>query len=190
MSEDIYGGEHSVVPNEPAAGDYEPEVRFFRSVAALGVVYGTAGVMALPFGILRFHQGAIPGDYMVHLMDQPVPRVTLDGLWLVVSSLTGAGLALALMVGGIGGVQLRSWSAQVLKLWAIGSIIFGAAGSYFYFRWILPPWREELAQIRGVVDSLVNLGGWMLGSALAVAMLIVLSRQSVRAALARNGKIL
>jgi hypothetical protein len=94
------------------------------------------------------------------------------------------------MIGGIGGVQLKSWSRFVLTLWAIGSVLFGAVGCFFYFRWLLPPWRERLAEVRGVDDILTNLGGWMIGSILAIAMLIVICRPTVRRALERNGKII
>lgn len=93
------------------------------------------------------------------------------------------------MVGGVGGVLLKSWSLLVLRLWAVASIVIGLVGSYFYLKWILPPWREQLAQVRGVDDTLFNLGGWMIGTILAIAMLIVIGRPTVQAALKRNGKI-
>ncbi len=72
MMEDEFSGERSVVPDDPSAADYEAAVRWFRSVAAIALVYGTAGVMLLPFGLLRFHHGAIPGDFRVPFFDEPV----------------------------------------------------------------------------------------------------------------------
>jgi hypothetical protein len=190
MNDDEFSGEKSVVQDQPTAADYEPEVRFFRALAAVGVVYGTAGMVLLPYGLLRFHQGAIPGDYRVNILEGPLQSPSAQAIWLFSSSLLGAGLAMTLMIGAIGGLRLKSWSQPVLRLWAIASIIVGAVGSYFFFRWLLPPWRDQWAQVRGVDDSLVNLGGWIVGSLLAVAMLIVISRPRVRDALRRGGTII
>jgi hypothetical protein len=190
MSEDEFSGEKSVVREEPTAADYERHVRIFRSFAAIGVVFATAGVVSLPFGLLRFHQGAIAGDMRVNMMDQALHGTSWEALWLCFSSLAGAGLATLLLAGAVGALRLRSWSFVVLWLWAIASIILGVAGSVFYLSWLLPPWREQWAEVRGVVIPLVNLGGWMIGSALAVVMIIMLSNSSVKAALHRNGKII
>jgi len=189
IEEDEFSGERSVVPDDPSAADYEPAVRWFRSVAALALVYGTVGILLLPFGLLRFHQGAIPGDFEVNLFDEPGQSTSPEALWLFFSSLLGTGLAAHLFIGAIGGLRLKSWGLPVLRLWAIASIIIGGGGSYFYLRWLLPPWREQLAQVRGVIDSLGSLGGWIIGSALAIAMLIVISQSRVRAVLSRDGKI-
>jgi hypothetical protein len=189
MADDPFSGEKSVTSDQPTAADYEPEVRLFRSLAAIAVVYGTAGVMLVPFGLFRFHQGAIPGDFEIHLFDKPVVSTSIQALWLLVSSLSGGGLGLALMVGAIGGVALRGWALPVLKMWSIASIIFGVIGCWFFFQWLLPPWRDQLADVRGVDDALFNLGGWMIGSLLGIAILIVINRPAVSAALRRNGAI-
>jgi hypothetical protein len=190
MMEDEFSGERSVIPDAPSAADYEPAVRLFRSVAALALVFGTAGIMLLPFGLLRFHQGAIPGDFEVSLFDEPGHSISPEGLWLFCSSLLGTGLAASLFVGAVGGVRLKSWALHTLRLWAIASILLGVGGSYFYSRWLLPPWRDHLAQVRGVIDSLGSLAGWIIGSFLALAMLLVVNRSRVRAALHRDGKLL
>jgi len=189
MIEDLYSGEKSVLPAEPTAADYEPGPRLFRSLATISIFYGLSGLLLVPFGVLRFHQGAIVGDLEVNIFAVPIRSTSIQALWLLCSSLAGAGLGAVLVVGGVGGVLLKPWSLLVLRLWAVASIAFGFLGSYFYLKWILPPWREQLAQVRGVDDSLFNLGGWMIGTMLAIAMLIVISRPTVRAALKRNGNI-
>ena len=189
MNEDEFSGEKSVVRQEPTAADYEPEVNIFRSLAALGVIYGSAGVIGVPLGILRFHQGAIAGDFRVAIFDESVRSMSADALWLLCSSLLGAGLALALMVGGIGAVRLKSWSFVVLRVWAIASVIVGVIGSFFFVRWLLSPQRDMFSEARGVDDSLVNFLGWGIGTVLAIAMLVVIQRPSVREAFRRNGEI-
>lgn len=187
--EDEFSGEKSVVRDEPTAADYEPAVNWYRALAALGVAFGTVGVFMLPFGLLRFHQGAIAGGFRVAIMDEPVQSTSIDAYWLLCSSLLGAGLALALMVGGIGGVCLKSWSIVVLRIWSVVSIIVGVMGSYFYLRWLFSPARDQMSQVRGVDDVLVNFGGCFIGLCLAIAILSVIGRPQVREALGRGGKI-
>jgi hypothetical protein len=187
--EDDFSGEKSVVREEPTAADYEPAVNIFRAVAALGAIYGTAGVIAGPLGLLRFHQGAIAGDFRVAIFDEPVRSMSGDAAWLLCSSLCGTGLALAVMIGGIGAVRLRAWSYVVLRLWALASVIFGVVGSFFFLPWLFSSQRELFSEARGVDDVLPNFLGWGIGTVLAVAMLIVISRPAVAAALRRGGEI-
>lgn len=189
MDEDPYSGEKSVLPNDPTAADYEPGIGVFRSLAAIGIVYGLSGMLLVPFGLERFLQGAQVGDLDAAIFVQPIQSLSVQALWLLCSTLVGAGLGAALMVGALGGVLLKSWSLLVLRLWAVASIIFGVAGSSFYFTWILVPPPPQIAQVRGVDDALFNLGGWAIGTILAVAMLIVSNRSVVREALARDGNI-
>jgi hypothetical protein len=187
--EDESSAEKSVVRQEPTAADYEPAVNVFRSVAALGVIYGTAGVIAVPLGLLRFHQGAIAGDFRVALVDGPIRSMSAEAVWLLCSSLCGTGLAVAVMVGGIGAMQLKSWSYVVLRLWALGSVVFGIIGSLFFVQWLFSPGREVFSEARGVDDVLVNFLGWGIGTVLAIGMLVVIRRPGVRDALRRGGKI-
>ena len=189
MTEDEFSGEKSVLRPEPTAADYEPAVRFFRSLAAVGLVYGTAGALLLPYGLLRFHQGAIPGDFRVFIMDETTSSLSPDGLWLFVASILGAGLAFVLVIGVLGALRLKSWCFPLLWLWGVASILLSAGGTYFYVRWLFSPVRDELAEVRGVDDTLTNLGGWIVGTVLAVLILIVINRKPVRCALRRNGRI-
>jgi hypothetical protein len=189
MTEDEYSGEKSVTSDQPTAADYEPEVNYFRSLAAIAVVYGTSGVMLVPFGIYRLHEGAIAGELMVRIFDEPLTSLSFHGLWLFGSSVLGGLLGLALMVGAIGGVQLKSWSLPVLRIWAVVSLILGIFGSAVWLQWLYAPWRASLADVRGVDDALFNLGGWMIGTALALGMTIMINRPRVKEALRRGGRI-
>jgi len=184
--EDIYSGEKSVIEADPVGAAGPRAVRFFRSLCAVGVLYGAAAMVFLPYGALRFHEGAIPGDFRTAIYDGTARSTSVDALWLFASSVMGAGLGFLLMAGGLAGVRMRPWSLAVLRFWAISSIAMGIGGSYFYFQWLLPPWRAHLAEVRGVVDSLVNIGGWFIGFWLAVMMLVVTSRRDVRDALSHH----
>jgi len=188
-SEDSFRRFQKVISREPDAGDYDPKLWFVRSFAALGIIIGMAGLAFMPFGLIIVHEGALRGDPRIHLFDVGVENPSINAIWLCVSSLCGIGLALLLLVGSVGALRLRRWSRPVLLLWAIASLALGAAGCAFNLRWLLSSQREQFAQVRGVVDSLVSFGGWAIGSALAIAMLVVLSRPSVRAAFLRDGAI-
>jgi len=189
MIEDEFSGEKSVLRPEPTAADYEPAVRFFRALAAVGLVYGTAGTLLLPYGLLRFHQGAIPWDFRVFIMDETTHSMSADALWLFIASLAGAGLAAVLVIGALGALRLKSWVFPLLSLWGVASILLSAFGSCFYFRWLFSSTRDDLAEVRGVDDTLTSLGGWIVGTVLAVFILVVINRKPVRDALKRNGRI-
>jgi hypothetical protein len=188
MSES-HSGERSVVPQEPTLADYDPLVRVMRTVAVLGMILGCAGVVSLPFGLLRLHQGSFAGDLRLHLFNPQIEDPSRQAMWMFFSSAVGTGLAAMLMLGSIAAMSFRPVARPILLLWAISSLTMGLGGSYFYVRWLLPPWREESAQVRGVVDSLVNFGGWGIGTTLGVVMLYLLTRPRIKDAFRRGGSV-
>lgn len=171
---------------DPDAATGDAQVRMMRSLAAVGAIFGTAAAVLLPFGLIALHQGNIFGDARVALLDAPIRGTSLQALWMVFSSLTGAALAAILLAGSIAALSLRWWARPLLIAWALASLLFGAAGIYFFGQWLLPPWRSHLAEVRGVVDSMVTFAGWGVGSALAIAMLCLLTRPRVRIAFERR----
>ena len=177
---DDYSAEKSVVPAPVDQTDAADSQRVMRTVAALGVVLGTWGLISLPFGLMRFHQGGIPGDPGRDIYDMSMRGISIDLVWLFISSLSGAGLAFLLLCGSVGALSFRPWSRPVLLLWAAGSLGLSAVGSTFYLHWLLPPWRSHFAEVRGVVDSLVNFGGWGMGTLLAIVLLILLNSATVK----------
>jgi len=188
-TEDLFSGEKSVITPEFPGAVGPGAVRFFRALCTVGVLYGAAAMVFLPYGVLRFHEGTITGDYRTSIWDGSTRSTSVDAQWLFAASVAGAGLGFLFMVGGLGGVRMRPWSIAVLRLWAISSILFACGGAYFYLRWLLPPWRDNLAEARGVVDSLVSIGGWFDGFCLAVLMLVVTSRRDVRNAVSHAGQL-
>ena len=155
-----------------------------RSLAALGTVLGAVGAASLPFGLLRLHQGDLSGDLRGHVLDATVMHLTLNALWMFLASGAGAALAMLLLVGSIGALVYRRWARPTLLLWACASLVLGLISCAFYPRWLFSGSRDHFAEVRGVVDSMVNFGGWALGTLLAVAMLSLLSRPAVRSAFA------
>lgn len=168
------------VPFEKVLNHDTPAIWMCRTFAVLGVVFGTVAVVALPFGIIRFHAGSMPGDFDVGVYRTPAHSSSMDAVWLLVAGLSGAGLGAILLVGSVGALSFKSWSRVVLLIWGVASLGLSLAGSFFYFRWLVPARRVHAAQARGVIDALTNFGGWGVGTALAIAMLIVLTRPSVR----------
>lgn len=176
------------IAQRPTLADYDPQVRLMRTVAVLGMIFGLAGMLSLPLGLSRLHPGSFAGDVKVHHFSPLIEHPTHDAIWMYVASALGAGLGGMLFVGSVVSLSFKNAGRITLIMWASASLIVGSIGFFFYIRWLLPPWRENLAQVRGVLDSLVNFGGWGIGSILAVVMLILLTRPKVKDAFARGGR--
>ena len=173
-------GEQTVVPDDVhVAEDEDPRMRVVRDLGVLAMVVGAIGVAVVPFGAERFHDGSYLGMGRVPLYGLQVSP-TWDALWLLVGTGIWTGLSAVLFVGGLACLQLRWWARPVLLAWATAAVIVAAGGGVFYLRWLLPPWRTQLAQVRGDLDALATFGIWGLSGTLAVAVLIWLNRADVR----------
>ncbi len=179
---------HHVVPQQPTLADYDPVIRVMRTVMVLGIIFGLAGMLSLPFGLNRLHPGSFAGDLRVKPYSPLIERLTIDALWMYVASASGAGLGGMLFVGSVAAMNFKKAGRITLILWAISSLGLGVIGCFFYLRWLFSPSHDDFAQVRGVVDSLVNFGGWGIGSTFAVVMLILLTRPKIKEAFERGGK--
>jgi hypothetical protein len=187
MPYNLHAAQHSI-PQQPSLADYRPQVRLMRTVAVLGMLFGFAGMLSLPLGLNRLHPGSFAGDARVHYFSPLIERPTIDALWMYVASASGAGLGFMLFWGSVAAINFKSIGRALLVLWAMGSLFLGLIGCFFYFRWLFAPSRGDLAQVRGVVDSLVNFGGWGIGSTLAIVMLYLLTRPEIKEAFNRGGQ--
>jgi hypothetical protein len=93
-----------------------------------------------------------------------------------------------LFIGSIAAVRLRPAGRPILLFWAICSLAMGIGGCYFYVRWLIPPWRDQLGLVRGVVDSMVSFAGWGIGTTLAIVMLYLLTRPKIKQAFESSGR--
>ncbi len=173
-------GEQSVVPNEVDEADYADDVRTVQAWGAVLMVLGAAGLCLMPLGLVRFHEGAIPGDPRIAFYNGMVRSISFDAVWLLLSTLTACGLSLLLFVGGMACLRLQWWARPVLTLWAVMTLICVALGMYFYVRWLLPPWRNTVPEVRGEVDMLVTFVGVGVATAAATVTLWLLNRRPVR----------
>lgn len=172
--------ERMVVSDEVSEADYDPQLQTLQALGALALLLGTMGMVMLPFGLERFHAGAIAGDARVNFYAYHLESTSPSALFLFFSSLLGSGLSLALALGGWGCLRLHWWARPLMLVWAITSLILGAIGAVFCIRWLLPPWRDQFPQVQGVIDMLAVLGGWGIGTALAAVMLYLLLQPHVR----------
>lgn len=187
MSYNLHAAQYSI-RHQPTLADHRPLVRVMRTVAVLGMIFGFAGMLSLPFGLNRLHPGSFAGDARVHFFSPLIERPTIDVLWMYLASASGAGLGFMLFAGSIAAISFKNIGRVILFLWAMGSLFLGLIGCFFYFRWLFGASRSDYAQVRGVVDSLVNFGGWGVGSTLAIVMLYLLTRPEIKEAFDRGGK--
>jgi hypothetical protein len=181
-------GAKSMIPEEPLPANSDPMVRAMHIMAVLGMLLGCAGLVSLPFGLARLHQGSLAGDLSVNLFAPSMESPSAQVVWLYASSAMGTGLALMLVLASIAAIHFRPIARPILLLWATASLMVGGGGSYFYFRWLVGPERESYAQVRGVVDTLANFGGWGIGTTLAIVMLYLLTRPTVKRAFQGQAK--
>ena len=119
--------------------------------------------MILPFGLLRFHQGAITGDFRILLLDRPVVSPSLEALWLFSSSLLGTGLAALLFVGAVRAFACEDGHCKCFASGQLRASFWASGGASFYLSWLSPASRGGLAQVRGDIDTMGSLWGWMIG---------------------------
>lgn len=173
-------GERSVVPDEVDDADYDPELTTVRAISVLALFFSSLALAALPLAILRFHEGSITGHAHVSLFGNIQSSTSPEALWLFYGTLVWMGLCSILFVGSIGALRLFWWARPVLLFWASIALLMSLGGAFIYFQWLLPPWRDHAAQVRGVIDSLATFGTWAGSFLLSVTMLIYLNRPHVR----------
>jgi hypothetical protein len=158
----------------------DPRLATVQAVGAICAILGALGVALLPFTILRFYPGSIAGQFKSSPYSLAQHQVIADSLWLEVSGLIGTGLYLGLMIGALGLLRFRKWARLVLLLWCVLALLVYVPSSYFYARWLAPPWREHLAQVRYDIGPYVSIMGWAIGNVTAVALLVLLNLPHVR----------
>jgi hypothetical protein len=159
------------------AGDRRPE-----SVRILGLVAMTLGLVGL-FGLLGRLAFESKGWWARGEAEDPL------GYWPLVTSLAGAALSALLFAGGRAAFHVKPRATPMLRAYAVGALLVGAAGLFLYLR--------QLAQSRdrggwqfawGGYGTLFEVLFWPAAMALGVAALVLLSRPRVRAALAAGGR--
>jgi len=170
----------SVITEEVTDADYDPELRSAQAMGALALLFGMLGLCLLPFGFIRFHPGSFTGRAFVDYLGTPLRATTSNALWMLSSAIAGSGLALILFIGGIGLIRLKWWGRALVLAWSVLTIIFGGAGAYFFYApWLAPATRDQFAEVRGVIDSLVIFWGVGSGMLLALGFLAVLTRRNI-----------
>jgi hypothetical protein len=108
--------------------------------------------------------------------------------WMVISAVVGAVATAALLVAGIGMLQLKPWSRKVSIAYAIYSLVMTPIGIVMQFLFMLPVLIEHAHQQPGpaasaaVNGSIGNMFGSLVGLIYPVLLLIFMTRRNVIAA--------
>ncbi len=137
-------GERYLATQTMFEAEDDPRLATLQAVGAICAILGAVGVALMPFTILRLYPGAIPGELKLDPYAIAQHRVIADSLWLEVSGMVGTGLYLGLMVGALGLLRFRKWARPALLFWCGLALSVYIPSSYFYVRWLAPPWREHL----------------------------------------------
>jgi hypothetical protein len=179
-------GERSVVPDEVDDADYDPQLTTVRAISVLALFFSALALATIPFGLMRFHEGSITGHGHVSLYGNIQSSISPDGLWLFYGTLLWMGLSGILFIASIGCLRLFWWGRSLILFWAVSALALSIGRAFIYFQWLLPPWRDDAAQARGVIDSLATFGTWAGSFLLSVTMLIYFNRSHVRSYFAQK----
>ena len=141
-----------------------------RAIGVMGVIFSVIALCMLPFTIGQFTTYGWPIE---GAKTAPIE------LWLLFSTIFGLGLAALLLVSSLGCYRFQSWGRGGMILWSIASLLYGAAGVYFFGRWLVPAWRGEFAR-SPAVSPFAPLCCWAVGTLFAMFVLWYLLKPTVR----------
>lgn len=154
----------------------------------------------LVFGILNLVFGGLglcaPISLMQLFVDVPgqppnpvIERMKDDALlynWIVVSTIIGLVLAVALIVAGIGLIREKAWGRSLSILYAWIAIVVGVVGTVVMAILLLVPMVQELSgqstpeEIGGVIGGVAGGIGGCFGLIYPLLLLIFMNRRVVR----------
>ena len=155
------------VPNPDDAG----RPGMVRAIGAVGLMLGSLGVVAAPFLAMKLVGSA---NSVNLFLKSP------QGPWMLVSTVASCALSVLLIVAATGCLQLRRWGRRLMILYAIGALVVGVGGGYFYLRWLGIIGDTPAAQ-RGVAGWL-QLTGWIFSLIFATWALYGMTRPHAREA--------
>jgi hypothetical protein len=143
----------AVDPVPPAPG---PRPAAVTTLATLGVIFGTFGLLCRPTGLV-----------MQMLIRTPQPNPVLDAFrndptlraWTFVSAITGTLVSLLLLMSSIGSLRLKSWARFGMLCYATLAALLTVVGQIFAYTVLGPALRQAMRQAGAAEAS----PGWMGG---------------------------
>lgn len=149
----------------------------------LNLVFGGLGLCS-PIGLVGL---------FVEVPGQPpnpvIERMKSDALlwyWVIVSTLIGMVIALALIVAGIGLIREKAWARTLSIFYAWTAIVVGVVGTLAMVWLLILPMIQDLSsnatpeEIGGVVGGAAGSVGGCFGLIYPVLLLIFMNRRVVR----------
>ena len=162
---------------QPLSYEYDADRRpasGVQAIGVMGVIFAFLALVALPFTIAEYTSYGWP---ISGGKTAPIE------LWILFSTIVGFSLAAVLLMGSLGCYRLQAWGRSLLLGWSVASLIYGAAGVYFFGRWLVPSFRGEFA--RPAVSPLAPMCCWIVGTIFAACVMWYLTRPAAKAAFHR-----
>lgn len=157
------------VSGEPRGDDAASST--VRTIAIMGILFGLLGLICLPlnFGMWAAFGWPIRATHVGAL-----------GVWVWASTFAGLALSALLTFSSFGCFRFQRWGCGGLLLWSVLSLVYGAAGIYFWGRFLVPSIRHQYSTFRGP-DMVSGLIAWGVGTIYAAFVLYYLTRPRIRA---------
>lgn len=149
-------------------------------LAVLNIVFGAIGIVSTPVSLFMTFKpqsfGPMAGNtqqvFGFDIMGDPTYRA-----FMLVSSVLGIAVTIALLAAGIGLLKLKPWARTVSIGYAIYAIVAGLAGWVFTYFYIMQPMMEKLGEAGDPAATAARfgfVGGSSIGMCFGLAYPIVL----------------
>lgn len=153
----------------------------------LNIVFGTLGVLCTPFSLLVFFLPGQEANPVVCL----VRESALYLAYMVVVTCTGFLAAAALIVAGIGLLQMKRWGRVISIVYGIISIVMGLTGTLVNVLVVFKLLAERTSgpEAAGMIGGMVGgLFGGCVGLVYPIALLVFMTRPHVRDAFTQQAE--
>ena len=148
----------------------DPASSTVRTLAVVGVIFGTLGMSCMPFNL---------GEWITFGWPIEGSKTTVMDMWCFFSTLAGLGLSSVLLLSSFGCYHFKWWARGAILAWAYVSLAYGVLGIYFWGRFFLPWLRSEYAAMRGP-DEVSGPIAWIIGTTLSVFVIVLMTRPAIR----------
>lgn len=108
-------------------------------------VLGTIAIILAALGLLSLIGPIVARFAPKPPTSQPTPPIMLPATWTAVGMPLHVTLSILLLIGGIGLLTRRRWSARAMRIWGIGDLLLTIVGLVFTLV-AIPAYQQQMQQ--------------------------------------------